>query len=113
MPALTQLLAEDEAAAKEQARGRLATALRQIVDWGFRPSPPAPFWHGADIGLVDLAYQTFFQAVQYVEGMKDGPDIVLDAPLESWRQAIADHPCVRKARDVAQTVPYADEAETR
>ena len=113
MPALAQLLAADGATAKEQAGSALHAALRQIINWGFRPSMPAPFWHGASIGLVDLAYQTFFQAVQYVQGMKDGPDIALDAPLEAWRRAIADHPCVRKAHDVARAVPYADEVETR
>jgi glutathione S-transferase len=113
MPALTQVLAAREGGTQESAQRDLQRALRQIVDWGLQPNKPDPFWGGERIGLVDFAYHTFFQAVGYIQAMDGAPSIIMDVALDTWRQAVAGHASVHRARKVALGIPFADDAETR
>ncbi len=67
----------------------------------FFPISGGDFWGGTDLSLVDLAYMTFFQSVEFAE--KQGVEIRKHLPLrvDNWAHSIEEHPNVARAVKLA------------
>ncbi|ESQ90983.1 glutathione S-transferase family protein [Asticcacaulis benevestitus] len=92
---------------KATAHESLKAGLEQVVYWGLIHRP-GPYWDGEAIGLVDLAYHTFFGALERINADWQA-QIELPEPIGQWAGRIAAHPAVQHARGVGQQVTYADD----
>ncbi|MFT4076088.1 MAG: glutathione S-transferase family protein [Asticcacaulis sp.] len=106
IPQLNAFAPGKEADKREAGRAAMTTALEQLAYWGLLNRPSA-FWDGEEIGLVDLAYQTFFVALSKVNAQWDA-GIELPEPVRQWAERIEAHTAVQRAREVGQQVTYID-----
>ncbi|HVK80544.1 MAG TPA: glutathione S-transferase family protein, partial [Verrucomicrobiae bacterium] len=71
----------------------LQRKLDQLAGPSLFVGAPSPFWNGAQIGLVDLAYHVLFKSLR-VAGLET---IVLPEWMKAWSETIAAAPSVVRA----------------
>ncbi len=77
----------------ESVQSNLQHAIDQLSASAFLKAPPAPYWNGAEIGLVDLGYHVFFKSLQIAAFNA----ITLPGWVQTWANAIALAPSVARA----------------
>ncbi len=84
--------------------GKVEERLRFIENDGFAQlSGDGPYWLGAEVSLLDLAWFPFFERLPAWTHYR-GLDIPADCPrLKAWRAAMTDRPSVR---EIANTADY-------
>lgn len=98
MPRLTRLAkaASDEARslALTDIRSELARAEARAFD---HAAPGGPFWNGERLGLVDIGWWTFFNALGPTLARQGAGDELAAYPrLASWRDALLGHDAFRR-----------------
>lgn len=80
-------------------------AVRQVArlqEWWSSRGASGPFWMGARISLVDIALHTYFQAREATRAIHGSAVPELAPPLAGWRDAIAAHPSIQAAAEIAR-----------
>lgn len=99
MPAIKRLV-RAEPGGRADAAATLDGGLRQLAA-ALERSSGGPFWGGARIALPDLVVQTVFESLEAI-----GEAGRLPAPLLAWQAALAAHPAIQAAANIAAGVSY-------
>jgi glutathione S-transferase len=99
MPAIKRLV-RAEAGARAEAATALDEGLAELAA-ALRRTGGGPFWGGQRIALPDLVAQTVFESLEAI-----GEAGRLAPSLRAWKAALAAHPAIRAAAEIAAQVSY-------
>lgn len=99
MPRLTRLAKAETDDARTQALADIHSELAVAEARAFEHAVPGgAFWHGRHLGLVDIGWWTFFNALgSTLRRLEMGDELARFQRLASWRDALLDHPSFRRA----------------
>ncbi|HKK07158.1 MAG TPA: glutathione S-transferase family protein [Gammaproteobacteria bacterium] len=97
LPWFYKLLLEQQPQRRAELAERLRDSIGQIERDGLATYAPGPYWLGAEVSLVDLAFYPFFERMPVLEHYRDFT-LPADTPnLHRWLSTMAERPSVREA----------------
>jgi glutathione S-transferase len=80
----------------------ISKSLTYIEERGFPAGSDFPFWFGKELSLLDICYDTFFDALSVTEEIINEPILGDFTAHASWRQALLAHPNMIKANKILE-----------
>jgi glutathione S-transferase len=107
-PLVYKLSGAQEEADRLAAAKALAEGIAALEHPAFGHERLSPFWGGARLGLVDIAYQVLFETLDRVEDWARTP-VAAPAWFQAWSAAVDAAPSIQRAKAVVADLRRAAE----